>query len=44
MKLYYRTTAKSSEAVLRDGFKDGTGHYLTDQLHSVLSSPRIRQG
>jgi hypothetical protein len=34
MKLYHRTTATSAEAILRDGFKDGTGHYLTAQLHS----------
>jgi hypothetical protein len=34
MKLYHRTTASRAEAILRDGFKDGTGHYLTDQLHS----------
>lgn len=34
MKLYHRTTAASAEAILRGGFKDGTGHYLTDQLHS----------
>jgi hypothetical protein len=33
MKLYHRTTAASAEAILRDGFKDGTGHYLTEQLH-----------
>jgi hypothetical protein len=34
MKLYHWTTAVIAEAILRDGFKDGTGHYLTDQLHS----------
>ncbi len=44
MKLYHRTTAASAESILRDGFKDGTGHYLTGQLHSVvwLSNPRPR--
>ena len=36
MKLYHRTTAASAESILRDGFKDGTGHYLTGQLHSIV--------
>ena len=34
MNLYHRTTKASADAILRDGFKDGTGHYLTDELHS----------
>lgn len=34
MKLYHRTSASNAKAILQDGFKDGTGHYLTDDLHS----------
>jgi hypothetical protein len=34
MKLYHRTTKRNSEAILREGFKDVTGYYLTDCLHN----------
>ena len=30
MILYQRTTRKNAEAITREGFKDGTGAYLTD--------------
>lgn len=32
--LYHRTRAESAEAILRDGFRDGSGNYLTESLHS----------
>jgi hypothetical protein len=31
MKLYHRTNAANAEAILRDGFRDSVGTYLTDQ-------------
>jgi hypothetical protein len=34
MKLYHQTTAAVARAILRNGFIDGTGHYLSDDLHS----------
>ncbi len=31
LKLYHRTTAAGAQAILADGFRDGTGTYLTDR-------------
>jgi hypothetical protein len=31
MILYHRTTAANAEQILRDGFRDGVGSYLTDR-------------
>jgi hypothetical protein len=31
MILYHRTTRKSADAILKSGFKDGSGTYLTDR-------------
>jgi len=32
--VYHRTAAESAKAILRDGFKDATGYYLTDREHA----------
>src|SRR5205814_9679817 len=34
MILYHRTHAAIAELILRDGFRDGTGTYLTTEEHS----------
>ena len=34
MKLYHRTTASDAEAILKHGFKDSTGTYLTMNEHT----------
>jgi hypothetical protein len=31
MKLFHRTTLDRMRAIVADGFRDGTGRYLTDQ-------------
>ena len=31
---YHRTTDECAGLILRDGFRDGTGTYMTDQLHT----------
>ena len=33
MELFHRTTAANAAAIVRDGFEDGEGYYMTDQLH-----------
>jgi hypothetical protein len=33
MRLYHRTTKAAAEAILRDGFRNGRGSYLTAQEH-----------
>jgi hypothetical protein len=32
--VYHRTTRKAADAILRDGFRDATGTYLTDTEHT----------
>ena len=34
MKLYHRTTAQNATAIVANGFRDRTGHYLTDKKWS----------
>jgi hypothetical protein len=34
MILYHRTTAANAEQILRDGFCDGVGAFMTTQEHS----------
>jgi hypothetical protein len=34
MIYYHRTTAEAAEQILRDGFRDGVGTYMTDQIWS----------
>src|SRR4051794_38175011 len=34
MILFHRTHAAIAALILRDGFRDGTGSYLTDEQHS----------
>lgn len=34
MKCYHRTRVESAEQILKDGFRDATGGFLTDELHS----------
>ena len=34
MILYHRTTAVSAEQILRDGFRDSIGTYMTTRVHS----------
>ena len=34
MILYHRTTQDAAQAILAEGFRDGTGTYLTDSLHT----------
>jgi len=34
MMLYHRTTRAAADAILRDGFIDGTGNYLTANKYS----------
>jgi hypothetical protein len=34
MILYHRTTAANAEQILRDGFRDNVGTYLTTREHS----------
>lgn len=36
MKLYHRTTKEAADAILQDGFKDGTGGYLTTNIYSGI--------
>ena len=31
MRLFHTTATADAEAILKEGFRDGTGHYLTDQ-------------
>ena len=31
MRLFHITATADAEAILKEGFRDGTGHYLTDQ-------------
>jgi hypothetical protein len=31
LKLFHRTTAEKAAAILTGGFKDATGHYITDE-------------
>jgi hypothetical protein len=33
MKAYHRTNSASAAAILRDGFRDGRGRYVTDQMY-----------
>jgi hypothetical protein len=33
MKLYHRTTEQKARAIIKDGFKDQEGNYLTDTRH-----------
>jgi hypothetical protein len=33
VRLFHRTTADGAEVILRDGFRDGRGHYLTESEH-----------
>ena len=42
MSLFHITSNRNAESILREGFCDGTGHYLTDQEHKgvwVSSEP-----
>jgi hypothetical protein len=34
MKLFHRAYAKDADRILRSGFKDGTGNYMTEHQHS----------
>jgi len=34
LRLFHRTSAETAEAILKSGFKDGTGSYLTAQEYS----------
>jgi hypothetical protein len=34
MKLYHRTSAEAARKILDGGFRDRTGHYVTDTLHT----------
>ncbi len=34
MILYHRTTAVDAEQILRDGFRDSIGTYMTTRVHS----------
>ena len=34
VNFYHRTTAKNAKAILRAGFKDGRGFYMTKSEHS----------
>lgn len=34
MILYHRTSTEAATAILREGFRDATGRYMTDRLHS----------
>jgi hypothetical protein len=34
MKLYHATSLKAAESILKEGFRDGTGTYLTQQAWS----------
>jgi hypothetical protein len=34
LRLYHRTTAANAEHILREGFKDSSGTYLSDRLFS----------
>jgi hypothetical protein len=31
MRFFHITSTANAEAILKEGFRDGTGHYLTDQ-------------
>jgi hypothetical protein len=34
MTLYHRTSRECAESILKEGFRDGTGKYLTEQTHA----------
>lgn len=34
LKLFHRTSAEIADKIVRSGFKDGTGNYLTANKHS----------
>ena len=34
MILYHRTEREAVESILKHGFRDGTGHFLTENTHS----------
>ena len=34
IKLHHFTTAEAARAILESGFKDGTGSYMTNRLHT----------
>ena len=34
MVLYHKTDAEAARAIMRDGFRDGSGHYMTDAEHA----------
>jgi hypothetical protein len=48
MILYHRTSAANAAQILRNGFRDGVGHYLTDQewVGAWVSnvSPEVNEG
>jgi hypothetical protein len=33
-RFYHRTSKEATKLILKKGFKDGTGEYLTDSLHT----------
>jgi hypothetical protein len=33
MTLYHRTSRERAKQIMKDGFNEGVGHYLTDELH-----------
>jgi len=33
-RYYHRTNRAAADAILHDGFRDATGHYLTDHEHT----------
>jgi len=34
MRFFHIVSNKNAEAILKEGFRDGTGYYLTDQEHT----------
>jgi hypothetical protein len=32
--LYHRTSRESADEIMKDGFRDSVGHYLTEELHT----------
>ena len=45
MRFFHIASNKNAEAIFKDGFRDGTGYYLTDRLwKGVLSANRKIKG
>ena len=44
MRFFHIASNKNAEAIFKDGFRDGTGYYLTDRLwKGVLSANRKKK-